>query len=105
MRSLGLPFLSGITYLFGLNLMKLYFKILLLEGRKKNKPIVYLFHSYEFTDVKSKKIDKRPFIHRLYVKNPEKRYKLNMDLLRYMTASKDVTVMTSREYLNYLNKK
>lgn len=105
------PFISGILYLFGINFMKRFFNLLMKESSKNGKPIVYLFHSYEFTQFTGKagfKDDdnyirmRRPILHRLYGKDTERCYNMNMELLKYMLSFDSVLPMTGKQYCNYL---
>jgi hypothetical protein len=115
LSSVGLPFISGILYLFGLRFMKLFFKLLLKEAIKTNKPIVYLFHSYEFTRYIDSVNDtgreddgnkhKKKLIHKLYLQNPASRYKLNFVLIKYMLAHNGLKPMTANEYCKRLERR
>ena len=110
---IGFPFISGILYLFGLSFMKFFFRILLNESVKTKKPIVYIFHSYEFTkyisstrnsrELAQSGRDKQPLIHKLYLKDPVKRYNLNLEFLKYMRSFNSVTPMTGKEYCKLLD--
>lgn len=113
--SIGIPFISGVLYLFGLRFMKFIFILLYKESKKTNKPIVYLFHSYEFTKylgttkesdqeiIKTK--HKRPLHQSLYISNPEQRCQMNINLLKYMISFDSVCPMTGKEYVKHLGKK
>ncbi len=48
--ALGLPFISSALYVLGIRFMKMAFRLLYWESRRTGKPIVYLFHPYEFAD-------------------------------------------------------
>lgn len=99
MRTFGIPFISGSLYIFGLTLMKLYFCLLLLESKRCNKPIVYLFHSYEHTPHNIGK-DNRPLRQKLYTKDHEKKYRKNLDFLKFMTSFSNVKAMRAIDYIN-----
>lgn len=107
LRSIFLPFTSGTMYIFGLNFMKIFYNILIKESAKTKKPVVYIFHPYEFTEFESKH-DKNNFkkkkspVHNLYTSDIRKRYEMNFELFRYMLSFKEVQPLTGREYcLNY----
>lgn len=111
---IGLPFISGILYLFGLNFMKLFFRVLLNEAKRKNNPIVYMFHSYEFCGFNEHEAfegkscesgkSKRKLIHRLYEIDRTKRFEMNISLLRYMLSFDQIRPFTANEYINSLNR-
>ena len=48
--ALAIPFISSTLYVFGLSFMKMVFRALYMESRRTGKPIVYLFHPYEFVE-------------------------------------------------------
>nr|MBP9191667.1 polysaccharide deacetylase family protein [Ignavibacteria bacterium] len=106
---IGIPFISSVLYIFGLEFMKLFFRILLKESISTNKPIVYLFHSYEFSkDINSVSSDtnnlSKSFLHNLYISDAGKRYELNLNLLRYMLSFKEIQPMNSSQLINYLER-
>lgn len=110
----GFPFISGMLYLFGIKFMKFLFRMLLKESLKTNKPIVYLFHSYEFTEYSGRseisrdKSDvsrnNRSLIHNLYISDPEKKYKLNFELIKYMLSFDEIEPLTGNNYTESLTK-
>ena len=112
---IGIPFISGILYLFGLSFMKFFFRLLLNESLKTKKPIVYIFHSYEFTNyifsteinrkLEHPERNKQPLIHKLYLKDPVKRYNINLDLLKYMLSFDSIIPVTGKDYCKYLDNK
>jgi hypothetical protein len=95
---LGLPFFSGVLYLFGISFMKIFYKILLKEARWFSKPVVFMFHSYEFAACR--KGGGQKILHRLFMQNREKRYQNNLVMLKYMSAMENVKPMTGSEYVN-----
>lgn len=106
LRSMGLPFLSGTLYLFGLHFMKMFFNLLFKESQKSNKPIVYLFHSYEFCEINrtdTKNSAKQKLLHRIYHQDRNKRLKLNLELIKYMISFSEVEPMTARSFFEYFN--
>ena len=88
---LGVPFLSGLLYLAGVPPVRAVFRALHAEARRTGRPIVYLFHSYEFCprarDRSHDAPDGRPWLHRLYAADPEERYRRNLELLETMLAA------------------
>ena len=46
--AIAVPFISSALYVLGVGFMKMVFRALYLEARRTGKPIVYLFHPYEF---------------------------------------------------------
>jgi hypothetical protein len=110
---IGIPFISGSLYFFGLSFMKLLFSLLYKESVITCKPIVYLFHSYEFCTYYGHKTSndgtnknhrsKRKSIHRFYEKDPVKRYDMNISLLKYILTFDFIRQFTGKEYCEYLN--
>jgi hypothetical protein len=110
-----IPFMSGTLYLFGLKFMKCFFNLLAKEASKKCSPIVYLFHSYEFTGFTGRQTYykesgnedryRRPVIHHFYKSDIEKRYKMNIDLIKYMLLFESVRPFTGNNYCEFLDKK
>jgi hypothetical protein len=113
LSSFIVPFMSGSLYLFGLNFMKRFFNLLVKESIKKNKPIIYLFHSYEFTKFtgtpnknqfnKNHYRSKRPIIHRVYRSDIVKRYKANLELLKYMLSFDTICPYTGKKFCERLS--
>ena len=106
---IGFPFISSVLYIFGLRFMKYFFRILMKESMITKKPIVYLFHSYEFTgdDYLNKSELNYPvssFFHKFYISDVKKRYELNICLLKYMLSFDSVFPMNSSQYINYLER-
>jgi peptidoglycan/xylan/chitin deacetylase (PgdA/CDA1 family) len=109
---IGFPFISGILYIFGLRFMKFFFRMLLRESLKNNKPIVYIFHSYEFAEYTGSKElkndksginrNKRSFIHRLYSSEPEARYSINLEFIKYMLSFDNVKPFTGNKFTEKL---
>ena len=108
--ALMLPFISTTLYVLKLRVMKLLFRVLYAEARRRGKPIVYLAHPEEFgpqTWTRFKASDwslRRLRTHglmlrkRLNESNPETRLKLNRELFEYMAAWPGVRFMTMRDY-------
>ena len=104
----GIPFLSGSLYLLGSRLMRLFFEFLLAQARRSAAPIVYLFHSYEFVPLFRGVPNRRPLHQRLYVRDPEVRYTMNVELWHSMFSRRDVAARTAgsiaREWLGGLTR-
>lgn len=111
---IGVPFISGILYLFGLRFMKFFFNLLMKESIKTKKPIVYIFHSYEFAKYVGSenenirtagvKRNKRKLIHRFYAGDPLKRFEMNIKLIKYMLSFDSISPLTGKEYCEHLNR-
>ncbi|MBK8551097.1 MAG: hypothetical protein IPL53_08600 [Ignavibacteria bacterium] len=106
---IGFPFISSMLYIFGLNFMIAFFRFLLKESLAIKKPIVYLFHSYEFTsDVQLNgselKNHNNSFLHNFYINDIKRRYELNLSLIRYMLSFDSVYAMNSSQYINFLER-
>ncbi len=88
---IGVPFLSGLLYLAGVRAVRALFRALLAEARRTGRPIVYLFHSYEFCPASRQgnggAVDDRPWLQRRYGENREERYRRNLELLESMLAT------------------
>lgn len=106
----GIPFISGIMYIFGLRFMKHFFRLLLEESLRTGKPIVYLFHTYEFAKpiIESNQglVDSRKsIIHSLYIHDRKKRYEMNLDLIKYMLSFDGVHFFKNSDYLQYIEER
>ncbi len=105
MRCIGLPFISGSLFLFGLAFMKTLGRILMMEAHRSGAPVVYLFHPYEFATYTGKREGRdtgsarRKLLHRLYRQNREWRYNANLALIEYMVSFDGAVPMSSREYV------
>ena len=105
---IGIPFISGIMYIFGLSFMKYFFRLLLAESLKNGKPIVYLFHTYEFSEqvYETSQVpadSKKSLIHSLYIKDRKKRYEMNLDLIKYIMSFDDVQLFKNSDYLRHID--
>ncbi len=112
LSSFILPFISGVLYIAGLGFMKSLFKLFHLESRQTGKPIVYLFHTYEFSEytgcIKDNKTGgerSRYSLHKLYNKKSMDRYRANIELIQFMKSFNDVRFFTCREYTKYYNER
>jgi len=95
---LVIPFLSGVLYLGGLGFMRAFFLTLLAETRYRKSPIVYLFHSYEFAQLKQPV--RHPLHQRLYIRDRGRRYEKNLRLLKFMCTYPGVQPMTASTFLD-----
>lgn len=96
---LGVPFLSGLLYTAGLHATEWLFRALLAESRRTGKPVVYLFHPYEFAP-RSPGRAAAKLLHRTYRTNRERRYRDTVDLLRAMLSQPGIQPMTGSEYVH-----
>ncbi len=106
------PFISGMLYIAGLNFMKMLFKLFYTEAKHREKPIVYLFHSYEFSEYtgfkngKSTGSERSTYsVQRFYGTDKKKRYEANLDLIKYMKSFEQVGFITSNKYIEYFNER
>jgi peptidoglycan/xylan/chitin deacetylase (PgdA/CDA1 family) len=104
--AIALPFISSALYVLGLGVMKLLFRALYLESRRTGKPIVYLFHPYEFAqEVKGAKDYSRNLkVHGLRVRrhlyrgDPRAKFARNLELWKFMASFPEVRFMTVSQY-------
>ena len=96
---MGVPFLSGLLYLAGVPAVRGLFRALCAEARRTGRPIVYLFHSYEFCPRADERPDARPWLQRRYATDREGRYRRNLELLRAMLAEPDVEPLVAESLL------
>ncbi|TKB79781.1 MAG: hypothetical protein E8D45_03215 [Nitrospira sp.] len=104
--ALALPFISSLLYVVGVPFMKLMFRALYAESRRTGKPIVYLFHPYEFAEeIKGARDYSRNLkVHgvraRRYLYRGEAKARLewNLQLWRYMARFEGVRFMTVSQY-------
>ena len=107
--AMGLPFLSGLLYGFGLGLMKGFFRILYAEARLTGKPIVYLYHPAEFAkqeiavrhETNLKAIKARGFYFRRRLKlrgHVDERLRLMAELIRFMAGHRHVRFVTVSQF-------
>jgi hypothetical protein len=94
----GAPFVSGVLYIVGQQAMRLFGRSLAVRAARVDAPLVYLFHSYEFTGLS--KADFRPWHHRLYRSDPEQRYELNAALVRWLVSDLDLEAVSATQYLS-----
>jgi peptidoglycan/xylan/chitin deacetylase (PgdA/CDA1 family) len=109
--ALMLPFISTSLYVLKLQVMKVLFRLLYEEARRKAQPIVYLAHPEEFGPQlwPSFKLSDLSFRHlrthglmirkQLNEANPEVRLALNRALLSHISTFPGIRFMTMREYV------
>lgn len=112
LSSIGLPFISGSLYLFGLSFMRKFYILLLKEAIRVGKPIVYLFHSYEFCRytgnhlgneiTKGSNRTPQKLIHKFYGSDINKKYEDNHNLMKYLISFKNTKLFTSVNYSKHL---
>jgi Polysaccharide deacetylase len=98
LSTLGIPLISGSLFLFGLAAMKLLFRCLAAEARRTGAPLVYLFHSYEFTRYLGG--SRRPPHQRLYTSDPARRLAMHRQFLRFMLEQRGVVPVTASAFLD-----
>lgn len=116
-----LPFISGTLNVFGLRFMKILFNLLYKEAKLTGKPIVYLAHPPELINRTTREtqsphlltqkfslsqIKTHGFLIRraLYRMDGTTWCQATRQLFAYMASFSDVTFMTGKECVNYLNK-
>jgi len=98
LSGLGAPFVSGVLYIVGQQAMRAFGKALAERGARAGAPLVYLFHSYEFTGLAM--ADFRPWHHRLYRRDPEQRYRLNVELVRWLVGDLGLEAVSATQFLS-----
>jgi peptidoglycan/xylan/chitin deacetylase (PgdA/CDA1 family) len=102
----GLPFISSALYVLGVRFMKAAFRLLYWESRKTGKPIVYLFHPYEFADEIRGAKDYRAnlkvhgirFRRHLYRGDAASKLDWNLELWKYMAGFDGVRFMSVAQF-------
>ena len=94
----GAPFVSGMLYIVGQQVMHVFGRSLAERAARGGAPLVYLLHSYEFTGLAT--ADFRPWHHRLYRRDPEQRYRLNVELLRWLVGDLGLEAVSATQYLS-----
>jgi hypothetical protein len=94
----GAPFVSGLLYIVGQEPMRRFGRLLAARAAPAEAPLVYLFHSYEFTGLAT--ADHRPWHHRLYRRDPEERYRLNAAFLRWLVGDLGLEAKSATQYLS-----
>ncbi|HWQ81608.1 MAG TPA: hypothetical protein VN514_05005 [Ignavibacteria bacterium] len=96
-----LPFNSGIMYLLGFEFMKSFFDFLMRESVQSGKPIVYQFHSYEFSGFTGTNTSRLPLLQKKYLSSREERYRMNLELIKYMLSyGKNIIPLKGADYIN-----
>ncbi len=109
--ALCIPFISSVLYVFGLTFMKILFSVFYLESLLTGKPIVYLYHPYEFIpEIRGKKkYSSNLKVHgfrwrrHLYRGTPQDKLERHIKLWKYMKSFKAVEIVTMKQFY-YLNK-
>jgi hypothetical protein len=114
--ALVLPFISSSLRVFGLKLMKLFFRLLYAESRRNGKPIVYLAHPTEFVGKQHRRIKREHFSpsfirthgfrlrNYLYRMDGETCLEHTRELFSYIGSFPDANFMTVHHYTShYLN--
>ncbi len=102
LNSLAIPFTSGSLYLFGLTLMKLFFRKLYRNAVRKKGVIVYLFHSYEFCDFNEDgNSGKQKFLHKFYRQDRGIRSEAHLKLLKYMISFPGIKAMNGDQFFKW----
>jgi len=107
--ALVMPFISGMLYIFGFLMMRIFFKLLCFESRITGKPIVYLLHPSEYAPMtkavkheqSAKAILARGFYFRRHLKlrhTPEDRFQLTRRLLEAMVKTDRIKFLTATDY-------
>jgi hypothetical protein len=99
---LGVPFFSGALYLGGVTASLALFRALVAEARRTGAPIVYLFHSYELCPRAEGRVDRRPWLQRLYLADRRERYLRNLSLFAAMLATPGVEPLTAQSLVERL---
>jgi peptidoglycan/xylan/chitin deacetylase (PgdA/CDA1 family) len=111
--ALVFPFISGSLCVFGLRLMKAFFRLLYAESRRTGKPIIYLSHPVELIPSKRRKgsLSLKQFnpatirTHGLVFRNlffrmdGETWFHATHELFTFMASFPDVKFLTSRDYV------
>jgi len=106
--ALFIPFISSVLYVFGLTFMKILFSVFYLESLLTGKPIVYLYHPYEFIpEIKGKKnyhsnlkVHGFRWRRHLYRGTPQDKLERHIKLWKYMKSFKAVEIVTMKEFYN-----
>ncbi len=104
--ALALPFISSVMYTFGPRAMKFLFRALYWESRRTGKPIVYLYHPWEFIPEipGAKRYQANLRVHglrirrHLYRGSPDERFQWTIDLIRYIRQFPDTDFMTVGQF-------
>lgn len=104
--AVAVPFISSALYVLGLRFMKVLFRVLYAESKVTGKPIVYLYHPYEFIPeiAGAKDYHTNLRVHglrirrHLYRGTPDQRFEWTMNLIRYMRRFPGVEFMTVNSF-------
>jgi hypothetical protein len=104
--ALLVPFISSVLYVFGLSFMQVLFRTLYAESLATGKPIVYLYHPYEFIrEIPGKKqyhanvsVHGLRFRRYLYRGTPQDKFRQHIALLEYMKSFAAVKIVTMKQF-------
>lgn len=107
--AIALPFISSALYVLGLSAMKALFRLLYVESLRTGKPIVYLFHPYEFAaEIKgARNYDQNVRVHglrirrHLYRGTPAVKLEWTAELLSYIRGFERARFMTMDAFAEY----
>lgn len=106
------PFISSALYILKTRFMKAVFRILYMESQRTGKPIVYLIHPFEFAPSTLRhepeglsfmqEIRTHGFLvrERFLEKNHCERFRMNVELFKYMKSFPNVQFRTVRQYVS-----
>jgi peptidoglycan/xylan/chitin deacetylase (PgdA/CDA1 family) len=111
--ALLIPYISSVLYVLGLPFMKLLFELLYRESLRTGKPIVYLYHPYEFVpEIPGKKrYHSNVRIHgfrwrrHLYRGTPQSRLAQHIALWKHMTSYPSVEAVTMSQFYSFYKTK
>jgi len=104
--ALFVPYISSVFYVFGYSFMKMLFRFLYAESRVTGKPIVYLYHPYEFIkEIPGKKcynsnvrVHGLRFRRHFYRGTPEVKFAQNISFWKYMKSFPAVQFVTMKQF-------
>jgi len=104
--AIAVPFISSALYVLGVRAMKLLFRLLYAESLRTGKPIVYLFHPYEFAGEipgardygKNVRVHGLRFRRHLYRGGPQDKLAWTAELLGYIGGFEHARFMTMSEF-------
>ena len=98
LSGMGLPFVLGSVFIFGECFMLQLAKAITKIANQTSAPIVYLFHSYDFTQIMND-LDNRPWHQLLYPKLAEERYRINQRFLKNLISDLGLKAISAQEFL------
>ena len=105
--ALGFPFISSLLYVVGPKIMKGIFRLFYLESCFTGKPIVYLFHPYDFIPEirgarnygKNIKVHGLRFRRYFRRRDPSKRFQDTIELWKYIMSCPGTLCLTLKQYV------